>query len=71
MKTALFIGLGIVTLGYVLVWFRLARNARHGTGTPTPLDIAIGFFANFLDTLGGRIVRHHELALQARRPGAR
>ena len=58
MKTALFIGLGIFTLGYLLVWVRQIVSVRRlrGTGapshTPMPLDIGIGFFANFLDTLG-------------------
>jgi uncharacterized membrane protein YfcA len=52
MKTALFIGLAIFTLGYLFVWIRQARRARQASGKPSPLDIGIGFFANFLDTLG-------------------
>jgi uncharacterized membrane protein YfcA len=52
MKTALFIALGIFALGYLIVWVRHARHAREGVGKPAPLDIGIGFFANFLDTLG-------------------
>lgn len=52
MKTALFIGLGIFTLGYLFVWIQQARHARPSVNKPSPLDIGIGFFANFLDTLG-------------------
>ena len=52
MKTALFIGLGIFTLGYLFVWTQQAMRTRQPSGRPSPLDIGIGFFANFLDTLG-------------------
>jgi len=52
MKTALFIGLGIFTLGYLLIWIQQARHARQAASTPSPLDIGIGLFTNFLDTLG-------------------
>ena len=51
MITVLFIGLAVFTLGYLFVWFQQARSARQ-SGKPSPLDIGIGFFANFLDTLG-------------------
>lgn len=60
MKTALFIGLGIFTLGYLFVWIQQIVRTRRLRGssegapprTPSPLDIGIGFFTNFLDTLG-------------------
>ena len=52
MKTALFIGLGIFTLGYLFVWIQQARHARPSVNKPSPLDIGIGFVANFFDTLG-------------------
>jgi uncharacterized membrane protein YfcA len=52
MKTALFIGLGIFTLGYLFIWIRQARHAHQAAGKPSLLDIGIGLFTNFLDTLG-------------------
>jgi len=60
MKTALFIGLGVFTLGYLFVWIQQILRTRRLRGpaegapsrTPSTLDIGIGFFANFLDTLG-------------------
>jgi uncharacterized membrane protein YfcA len=52
MKTALFVGLGIFALGYLFIWIQQARRAPQASGKPSPLDIGIGFFANFLDTLG-------------------
>jgi uncharacterized membrane protein YfcA len=60
MKTALFIGLGVVTVGYLFVWLQQIRRTRLLRGpadevssrAPSPLDIGIGFFTNFLDTLG-------------------
>lgn len=60
MKTALLITLGVVTAGYALIWFlaivRLRREPRAPGETqriaPGPLDLAIGFVTNFLDTLG-------------------
>lgn len=54
MIAALFIALGILTLVYIVDWFRQAR-ARPGTpdpGRPDAERIAIGFFANFFDALG-------------------
>jgi uncharacterized membrane protein YfcA len=58
LKTALFVGLGIVGALYLYVFGRaVARGrARGGTGEdsprPTPLGLAIGFVTNFFDTLG-------------------
>ena len=53
MKTALLITLGVFTLTYLAIWISAASRA-HGERRrwPGPLDIAIGFGANFLDTLG-------------------
>ena len=56
MKTALFVGLGIFTLGYIFIWVQEIVRTRRLAGpterAPSPLDVGIGFFANFLDTLG-------------------
>ena len=51
MKTALYVGLGIFTLGYLFVWIQqIMRTGR--LRAPAPLDIGIGCFTNFFDTLG-------------------
>ena len=52
MKTALFLALGVFALGYLIIWIRQARHAHRAASKPTVLDIGIGFFTNFLDTLG-------------------
>jgi uncharacterized membrane protein YfcA len=52
MITILFIGLGIFTLGYLFVWIQQARHSKQASGKTSPLDIGIGLFTNFLDTLG-------------------
>jgi uncharacterized membrane protein YfcA len=52
MITILFIALGIFTLGYLFVWIQQARQVRQGSSKPSALDIGIGLFTNFLDTLG-------------------
>lgn len=52
MKTALFIALGIVTVCFILFWIAAARKRGMHAGLPSPLDAGIGFFTNFLDTLG-------------------
>jgi uncharacterized membrane protein YfcA len=53
MKTALFAALGVVTLGYVSIWIReIVRARRTGAWMPSALDAGIGFFTDFLDTLG-------------------
>jgi len=51
MLIALFIGLGVFALGYLIVWIQQARHSSQ-SGRPGPLDIGIGLFTNFLDTLG-------------------
>lgn len=48
--------LALLALGFVWRWSRLARPQRDDAGTqadgPHPADFALGFFANFFDTLG-------------------
>jgi uncharacterized membrane protein YfcA len=58
MKTALFVGLVLVAIGYLLALGRAVARGR-GAGAagedsprPTPLGLAIGFVTNFFDTLG-------------------
>ncbi len=61
-KTALFILLGIIGAGYLVLWVVLSRR-RAGTeipengrsaerGTPNFVELCIGFIANFFDVLG-------------------
>jgi uncharacterized membrane protein YfcA len=53
MKNALFIALGLFTVCYLAIWLRaIARGDGHRRQLPGLLDAGIGFFANFLDTLG-------------------
>jgi uncharacterized membrane protein YfcA len=60
MKSALFVALGIFTASFALIWIlaiiRTGRERPISDATPKkapgPLDVAIGFFTNFLDTLG-------------------
>ncbi len=60
MKTALYYGLAIFSLGYLIFWIQqIVRTRRlHGATkdalahVPMALDLGIGFFTNFLDTLG-------------------
>lgn len=53
MRTALFIALAITTVSFALFWFNQARKRSGIKGSvPGPLDVAIGFGTNFLDTLG-------------------
>jgi len=57
-KTILLASLAVVSLGYIVIWWRrLATHARtEGTerleGPPTPAQLGIGFVTNFFDTLG-------------------
>lgn len=48
--TALFIGLGVVAIVIVTALWR--ATPRHRLAMPKPLETAIGFLTNFLDTLG-------------------
>jgi uncharacterized membrane protein YfcA len=53
MKPALFIALGIVTLGFIAFWLSEARRHQDaGPKAPGPLDVLIGFVTNFFDMLG-------------------
>jgi uncharacterized membrane protein YfcA len=52
MKTWLFVALGAVTLFYLVTWFSAIRRRDSEPKTPTLLQTAIGFIANFFDTLG-------------------
>src|SRR5580693_9425201 len=45
----LFIALGVVTLGYVWIWF---AGRGRAPGIPSLGELAIGFITNFFDTLG-------------------
>jgi uncharacterized membrane protein YfcA len=51
---ALFIGLGILTLAFVVDWIAQARKHPEtpDPGRPDAERIAVGFFANFFDALG-------------------
>ena len=48
---ALLIALGLFVVFYVYTWYQGAQRKRD-EGFPGPLDMAIGFVTNFLDTLG-------------------
>jgi uncharacterized membrane protein YfcA len=58
MKTALFVGLVLVAIPYLLALGRAVVRARasgaagEDSPSPTPLGLAIGFVTNFFDTLG-------------------
>jgi uncharacterized membrane protein YfcA len=58
MKSALFVGLGLVAIPYLVALARAALRARaagaqgEDSGKPTLVELAIGFVANFFDTLG-------------------
>jgi len=49
-RVLLYVALCCECLGHA-VWIRTARR-RHLHETPSPIDVAIGFVTNFLDTLG-------------------
>lgn len=52
MKAALFVALAIFTGGFIVIWTLEARRDRATLSKPAPIDYLIGFFVNFLDTLG-------------------
>ncbi|MGA2601543.1 MAG: sulfite exporter TauE/SafE family protein [Bryobacteraceae bacterium] len=58
MKAALLVALAIFTVAFTVFWIWAIVRHKHGgavasgTKVPSPLDLAIGFAANFLDTLG-------------------
>jgi uncharacterized membrane protein YfcA len=60
-KTYFLVALSIISVSYIVVWFLLVRTQRAAVTQgksalepvkTTPLQAFIGFFANFLDTLG-------------------
>ena len=54
-RQALVGALALLTLGYVVYWFRSFRRRAEpepGTSRPTALQLAIGAVTNFFDTLG-------------------
>jgi uncharacterized membrane protein YfcA len=58
-KQILIVALVIITIGYAIGWFMMARRKRaagqHGADEPlmpNPIRIFIGFITNFFDTLG-------------------
>jgi uncharacterized membrane protein YfcA len=57
-KTILLAALVVIGIGHVAFWYANASRKRAALGpkapdiTPTPLALAIGFVANFFDTLG-------------------
>ncbi|HEV3484695.1 MAG TPA: hypothetical protein VG106_04765, partial [Vicinamibacterales bacterium] len=60
--TGLLTALGVLTLGYVAAWTRLAMGARQRSDRdqspdadarfPSALQLGVGFGSNFFDTLG-------------------
>ena len=49
--------LALLAIGFVWRWYRMEQRALHGAaapdgGGPRPADLALGFGANFFDTLG-------------------
>src|SRR3979490_1779085 len=53
MKTALFVALGIFTVGFVAIWLQEIRRDKKGQPRiPSLLETATGFVTNFFDALG-------------------
>jgi uncharacterized membrane protein YfcA len=51
--TGVLVGVALFGLGHVLAWWWLEHNnASAGSRKPRPFDLALGFVANFFDTLG-------------------
>jgi len=48
-REMLFLALGIFGAGYVWIWF---TGKGRAPGVPSPLELVIGFFTNFFDSLG-------------------
>ena len=52
-KALLLAGLIAITFAYLAFWITVARrHRREGRVAPGPVELAIGFITNFLDTLG-------------------
>src|ERR1700676_2016973 len=52
MKAALFVALGIFTVGYVLIWAVSAARAPGRLEKPALIEYLIGLVTNFFDALG-------------------
>src|SRR5215469_2858754 len=52
MKTALYIGLGIFGIGFLIFWVVALANERRRREMPGMLDLGIGLVVNFFDALG-------------------
>jgi uncharacterized membrane protein YfcA len=50
--TALLAALGAVTGVFIAGWGRMIRSSKERLGFPNPLQIGVGAFTNFFDTLG-------------------
>ncbi len=50
--TALLAALGAVTGVFIAGWSRMIRSSKERLGFPNPLQIGVGAFTNFFDTLG-------------------
>ena len=63
--------LAVLTVVYVIVWAAHLKHTWHTRRSADPLakdpgfaaQMGIGFFANFFDTLGDRLIRHYEFYL--------
>ena len=77
MKTALFVGLVLVAIPYLVALVGAAARARAASRTgedapaPTPLGLAVGFVTNFFDTLGIGSFAPTTAIFKLRRPRAR
>jgi uncharacterized membrane protein YfcA len=52
MKVALFIALAVFAVGFIVAWAREVARTPGKLEWPGPLELGIGVFVNFLDTLG-------------------
>jgi uncharacterized membrane protein YfcA len=44
--------LGVVTAVFIAGWTKAIKKTRQAVGFPTPWELGVGYFTNFLDTLG-------------------
>ena len=44
--------LGVVTAVFIAGWTRAIKRAGQAVGFPNPWELGVGYFTNFLDTLG-------------------
>lgn len=52
MKTVLYIGLGVLGVGFLIFWIVALMNERRKREMPGLLDLGIGLVVNFFDALG-------------------